>query len=101
MTVTENLRAVPQELHQTACAHDEFAEQLAPFGHAEALHALASLGPVFAEVREAGRALLDQRRACYEQQAAVHAGLAAALTRAAQAWQEHDDDAATRLGIWT
>ncbi len=100
MTVTDHLRAVPAELRQTAWAHGEFADQLAPDGHAEALEALASLGPVFAEVREAGQALLDQRRALYEQQAAVHAGLADTLTHAAGTWEDHDDDAATRLGPW-
>ena len=90
---------MPVDLRQTAWAHGEFADQLSPAGHADALESLDSLGPVFAEVREAGHALLDQRRVFYEQQAAVHVGLGDALTRAAGAWEDHDDDAATRLGL--
>lgn len=99
--MTEHVRAVPEELRQTAGAHSEFADGLAPVGHAEAVASLDSLGPVFAEVREAGRALLDQRLACYEQQAAVHAGLADRLSHVAGVWEEHDGEAAGRLGSWT
>ena len=58
---------------------------------------LESLGPVFADLRDAGRRLLDQRKACYEQQAAAHADLADKLSHAADVWEHHDSDAAAQL----
>jgi len=58
---------------------------------------LESLGPIFSELREAGRDLLDQRRACYQQQAEAHAELAANLRQAADTWEQQDTDAAAQL----
>ena len=73
--MTERLHVVPEELRRSAGEHRQAAELLAaaPSANAAVLASLESLGPVFAELRDAGRALLDQRRACYEQQAAAHA----------------------------
>lgn len=97
--MAEQLNVVPEQLRQAAGEHRNTAEYLAtvPARQADIMSTLESLGPVFAEFREAGRELLDQRRVCYEQQAAAHAELADRLTRAADFWEQHDEDAARQL----
>ena len=97
--MTEHLDVAPEELRQAARRHRLAAEQLraAPAGNAAITASLESLGPVFAEFRDAGSELLEQRRVCYEQQAAAHEDLADRLDHAALAWEQHDSDAATRL----
>jgi hypothetical protein len=97
--MAERLNVVPGELRQAAREHRQTAERLAavPSRHAEVMESLQSLGPIFAEFREAGAELLDQRRACYEQQAAAHAELADRLSLAADTWETQDGDAADRL----
>ena len=54
-------------------------------------------GVRFAELRDAGRELLEQRRSCYEQQAAAHAELAANLRRTADVWEHHESAAAAKF----
>ncbi len=97
--MAENLNVVPAELRQAAGQHRDTADHLAavPARQADILSTLESLGPIFAEFRDAGRELLDQRRVCYEQQAAAHAELADRLARAADFWEQHDEDAARQL----
>ena len=97
--MAERLNVVPDELRQAAVAHRDTADYLAavPSGHAGIMATLESLGPIFAEFREAGRELLDQRRVCYEQQAAAHAELADRLLDAAGVWERHDGGAARQL----
>lgn len=97
--MAERLNVVPDELRQAADEHRHAAEHLAavPSGHAEIMASLDSLGPIFAEFREAGRALLEQRRTCYQEQAAAHADLADRLLDAAARWEQYDADAARRL----
>lgn len=97
--MAERIRVVPNELRLAARHHRETAERLSavPTGHADIMASLDSLGPIFGELREAGRELLDQRRACYEQQAAAHADLAANLIAAAAHWEQQDTDAAGEL----
>ena len=55
--MAERLNVVPDELRQAAGEHRDTAEHLAavPSGHADLLATLESLGPIFAEFREAGR----------------------------------------------
>lgn len=98
--MAERLNVVPDDLRRAAAEHRRIAEQLdnVPAAHPEMMASLESLGPIFAELREAGRELLEQRRACYEQQAAAHAELADKLSHAAQAWEQQDDAAAGELG---
>jgi len=98
--MSEPLRVDPDDLRQNARAHGEFADELstAHRSHSAVLGMLDSLGPVFADLGVTGRALLDQRRSCYQQQAAMHADLADGLAHAAQVWEHHDGDAATLLG---
>lgn len=97
--MTEHLDVAPEELRRAARQHRTTAEQLraAPADNAGVMASLESLGPVFAELRDAGSELLDQRRACYERQAAAHEDLADQLDRAALSWEQHDADAAGRL----
>lgn len=97
--MTERLNVVPGELRQAAGEHRQTAEQLGAVsaGHAEVMATLDSLGPIFAEFRDAGAELLEQRRVCYEQQAAAHAELADRLDDAADVWESQDADAAQRL----
>jgi hypothetical protein len=97
--MTEHLNVVPGELRQAAHEHRQAAEQLGavPAGHAGVLASLDSLGPIFAEFRDAGRELLDQRRVCYEQQAAAHAEMADRLNQTADAWESQDAESAQRL----
>ncbi|GAY13954.1 ESX-1 secretion-associated protein [Mycobacterium sp. shizuoka-1] len=98
--MAERIHVVPDELRRAARLHQDTAEQLgaAPARHADILASLESLGPIFAELRDAGRELLDQRRACYEQQAAAHAELATNLHHAAQVWEHQDSVAAAEFG---
>ncbi len=101
--MAEHLNVVPEDLRRAAREHRATAEELsaAPADNAGVMATLESLGPIFAELRDAGRELLDQRRACYEQQAAAHAELAERLSRAADVWEQHDAEAAARLGALT
>ncbi|WP_431238117.1 ESX-1 secretion-associated protein [Mycolicibacterium aichiense] len=98
--MAERIHVVPDELRRAARDHQDTAEQLStvPAGHADILASLDSLGPIFGELRDAGRELLDQRRACYEQQAAAHAELATNLSHAADVWEHQDSAAAAELG---
>lgn len=97
--MAEHLNVVPDDLRRAARDHHATAERLrgVPAGHADIVASLESLGPVFAELRDAGRDLLEQRRACYEQQADAHADLADRLSAAADAWERQDLEAAERL----
>lgn len=97
--MADRLNVVPEDLRRAALEHLATADRLraVPGGHPEIMAALESLGPVFAELRDAGRELLEQRRSCYEKQAAAHADLAERLSEAANAWERQDTDDARRL----
>lgn len=97
--MAERIHVVPDELRLAARQHRETAEQLsaATASHADILASLESLGPIFAELREAGRELLDQRRTCYQQQSEAHEELADNLRYAADTWELQDSAAATEL----
>jgi len=97
--MADRLTVVPADLRRAAGEHRAAAERLSGIGanNAEIMTSLDSLGPVFGDLRAAGRALLEERRASYEQQAAAHDELANRLTEAAAAWENHDADAAQRL----
>lgn len=95
----DRINVVPADLRGAAREHLATADQLvaAPNDNDEVMASLESLGPIFAELREAGRELLGQRRVCYQEQAAAHADLAGRLSRAADVWEQQDADAADRL----
>jgi len=97
--MAEHLDVAPEELRRAAAEHRGTAGRLraAPAENAGIMASLESLGPVFAELRDAGRDLLEQRRVCYDQQAAAHEELAERLDQAAATWERHDQEAAQRM----
>ncbi|EFG77136.1 hypothetical protein HMPREF0591_2949 [Mycobacterium parascrofulaceum ATCC BAA-614] len=98
--MADSIHVVPAHLRQAAARHQETSEYLrtVPSSHEAIQDSLDSLGPVFSELRDAGRELLELRRQCYEQQAADHADLADKLAASATMWEEHEQDAARNLG---
>ena len=97
--MADRIHVVPANLREAAGHHREVSEYLAtvPSSHPAIQESLDSLGPIFAGLREAGRDLLEQRRQCYQQQAAAHAELAANLNTSATWWEQHEQDAAEAL----
>lgn len=98
--MSEHLNVAPDEYRRAAMQHRETAEQLKalPNMHNDLLLSLDSLGPIFSEFKDAGRELLEQRRICYQEQAAAHEDLADKLEHAAAMWESQDADAARELG---
>ena len=97
--MADRIHVVPANLREAAGHHQETSEYLRtiPSSHQAIQQSLDSLGPIFGELREAGRELLEQRRICYEQQADSHAKIAENLTRSANMWEEHEAEAVRRL----
>lgn len=97
--MADRLTVVPAELRRAADDHRAAAERLvaSAAGDADIMATLESLGPVFGDLRDAGRILLDERGACYRQQADAHRELADRLSAAAEVWQQQDAEAAQRL----
>lgn len=97
--MAEEIRVVPEAMRLAAQRHSSTADELmtAPKTHGDIMASLDSLGPIFSELRAAGRDLLEQRRACYEQQAAAHSDLADNLNLAAATWDHSDSVAAQEL----
>jgi excreted virulence factor EspC (type VII ESX diderm) len=98
--MADSIRVVPAHLRQAAAHHQETSDYLrtVPASHAAIQESLDSLGPVFSELRDAGRELLELRRQCYEQQAADHADLADKLAVSATMWEQHEQDATRDFG---
>ncbi|OBG55259.1 MULTISPECIES: ESX-1 secretion-associated protein [unclassified Mycobacterium] len=98
--MADSIHVVPAHLRQAAARHQETSDYLrtVPSSHEAIQESLDSLGPIFGELRDAGRELLELRRQCYEQQAADHADLADKLTASAAIWEQHEQDAARNLG---
>ena len=97
--MADSIDVVPAHLRQAAAHHRETSDYLrtVPSSHAAIQESLDSLGPIFGELREAGRELLEQRRLCYEQQADNHADIADHLTKSAGMWEQHEAEAAEKL----
>lgn len=98
--MADRIHAVPAQLREAAVHHQETSDYLrtVPSSHAAIQASLDSLGPIFSEVRDAGRELLELRRQCYEQQADDHADMARKLNASATMWDEHERDAAAEFG---
>jgi Excreted virulence factor EspC, type VII ESX diderm len=94
--MADKIHVVPAHLREAAGHHRETSDYLrtVPSSHAAIQESLDSLGPIFAELRDAGRELLEARRQCYEQQAENHADMAEKLTMSAAMWEQHEQDAA-------
>ncbi|MGV0635930.1 ESX-1 secretion-associated protein [Mycolicibacillus trivialis] len=101
--MADNIHVVPAELRAVADHHRRTAETLAeaPAAHPAIQASLDSLGPIFADLAEAGRELLEQRRRCYQRQAGAHADLADNLDAVAGLWLQHEHDAARRFDALT
>jgi hypothetical protein len=97
--MADRIHVVPANLREAAGHHQETSEYLRtlPASHAAMQQSLDSLGPIFGDLREAGRELLEQRRQCYEQQADNHADIADNLTKSAVMWEQHEADAAAKF----
>jgi hypothetical protein len=97
--MADRIHVVPANLREAAGHHQETSEYLRtlPSSHQAIQQSLDSLGPIFGELREAGRALLEQRRRCYEQQADNHAEIADDLTKSASMWEQHESEAVDKI----
>ena len=97
------IRVDPANLRDASVRHAELAEYLRglPASHDAIQESLDSLGPVFGELRNAARDLLEQRRLCYQQQADDHAGMADSLTTAARYWENHEEERAAAMRALT
>ncbi|BBX98953.1 ESX-1 secretion-associated protein [Mycobacterium lacus] len=98
--MADRIHVEPAHLREAAAHHEQTSDYLrtVPSSHAAIQESLDSLGPIFGELREAGRELLELRRRCYEQQADDHAAMARDLRMSAAMWERHDEDAARDLG---
>lgn len=98
--MADPIHVVPAHLREAAAHHRETSDYLrtVPSSHAAIQESLDSLGPVFGELRDAGRELLELRRQCYQQQADDHAEMAENLTASATMWERHEQDAARDFG---
>ncbi|ORV91962.1 hypothetical protein AWC11_09775 [Mycobacterium interjectum] len=98
--MAEPIRVVPAHLREAAAHHQQTSDYLrtVPSSHAAIQESLDSLGPIFGELRDAGRELLELRRQCYEQQADDHADMAEKLSASAAMWEEHEQGAARNFG---
>jgi uncharacterized protein YukE len=97
--MADRIHVVPANLREAAGHHQETSDYLRTVqsSHQAIQESLDSLGPIFGELREAGRELLEQRRQCYEQQADSHAEIADNLTKSATMWEQHESDAARKF----
>ena len=79
--MADRIHVVPANMREAADQHQEVSDYLrtVPSSHPAIQESLDSLGPIFSELREAGRELLEERRRCYEQQADDHAAAHAPL----------------------
>jgi hypothetical protein len=98
--MADRIHVVPANLREAAGHHQETSDYLRTVqsSHHSIQESLDSLGPIFGELREAGRELLEQRRLCYEQQADNHAELADNLTTSATMFEQQESDAARTFG---
>lgn len=92
--MADMIRVDPEALRAAAAKHADASEYLRGVpGQNDAIQdSLDSLGPIFGELREAGRLLLEERRACYDRQADEHARLAENLTSSAGRWEQHEEE---------
>src|SRR3984957_16124464 len=93
--MVDRIHVVPANLREAAGHHEETSEYLRtlPSSHPAIQESLDSLGPIFGELREAGRELLVERRQCYEQQADSQDALAQHRTNSASMSEGHEREA--------
>ena len=98
--MADRIQVVPAQLREAAARHEETSDLLRtlPASHGAIQESLDSLGPIFGELREAGRELLELRRQSYEQQADDHAEIAQNLHISAALWERQEREAADKFG---
>jgi hypothetical protein len=98
--MADRVHVVPAQLREAAGHHQQTADYLrtVPASHPAIQDSLDSLGPIFSELREAGRELLELRRQCYQEQADDHAAMAHDLNMSATMWDQHEEESARNLG---
>lgn len=95
MADQEFINVVPAVIADAAAQHRGVSDYLAavPDTHDAIRASLASLGPIYADLREAAEELLTARAAAYRDQAAQHAAMADNLTAANAHWARHEQAA--------
>lgn len=98
--MTDRIHVQPAHLRQAAAHHQQTADYLrtVPSSHDAIRESLDSLGPIFSELRDTGRELLELRKQCYQQQADNHADIAQNLRTSAAMWEQHERAASRSLG---
>ena len=98
--MADSIHVEPTQLRQAAAQHQDASDYLRTVAssHPAIQESLDSLGPIFGDLRDAGRELLELRRQCYEQQADDHADIADKLRMSASRWEKHEQEAADELG---
>lgn len=98
--MADRIHVEPAQLRVAAAGHQQTSEYLRtiPSSHAAIQESLDSLGPIFSELREAGRELLELRQQCYQEQADNHAEIAENLRVSATMWEQHEKQASRSLG---
>lgn len=88
--MTDRIHVQPAHLRQAAAHHQQTADYLrtVPSSHDAIRESLDSLGPIFSELRDTGRELLELRKQCYQQQADNHADIAQNLRTSAAMWEQ-------------
>lgn len=66
--MTDRIHVQPAHLRQAAAHHQQTADYLrtVPSSHDAIRESLDSLGPIFSELRDTGRELLELRKQCYQ-----------------------------------
>lgn len=74
--MTDRIHVQPAHLRQAAAHHQQTADYLrtVPSSHDAIRESLDSLGPIFSELRDTGRELLELRKQCYQHDAARLSG---------------------------
>ncbi len=99
MTEQEFINVVPAVIADAAAQHRRVSDYLAavPDTHDAIRASLASLGPIYADLRDAAEALLTARAAAYRDQAEQHATMATNLTAANAHWARHEQAAGAAM----
>lgn len=99
MANQDHIQVSPENQRAAGDVHGEVAEFLTgiPTNHDDIIGWVRSLGPLYAPVIPEIVRLLEERHADYTEQAHEHAALHAGLHTLADAWESHEQSAATQI----
>jgi len=99
MSTPDEIRVSPENQRDAGNVHGEVADFLKsiPTNHDEILAWVRNLGPIYKSVVPEIERLLNERHADYMEQAHEHEALRAGLHANADAWEDHERTAATRI----